>query len=365
MNILFLTTHLNTGGITSYLLTLSKGLIKKGHKVYIVSSGGNMVEMFEGNGARHLKLNIRTKSELSLKIYWNLGRVESFVHEKAIDVIHAQTRVTQVMGFFVARDTGVPCVSTCHGFFKTRLSRRLFPFWGKGVIAISPAVEEHLKKDFRVSPDKVSLVMNGLDVSDFVCKTEQEKKDGRESLGLPEGPLIGIIARLSDVKGHEVLIKAMYKIVQKILNARLLIVGQGKMEDALRQQVNELNLQNHVFFSESVNEPEKFLPLFDLFVMPSLQEGLGLSVMEAQAAGLPVVASRVGGIPSLVEDGRTGRLVKPGDADELAKAIISVSQDNFEATKMGLRAREFVIKNFSADEMVDKTIEVYNRAKQR
>jgi len=129
MNILFLTTHLNVGGITSYLLTLTKGLIKQGHGVFLASSSGEMLEAFQSLGVEHLKLNISTKSELDPRIYLALGRLRRFIKQKDIHVVHTQTRVTQVMGFCLGRITEIPYLSTCHGFFKPRLSRKIFPCW--------------------------------------------------------------------------------------------------------------------------------------------------------------------------------------------------------------------------------------------
>jgi glycosyltransferase involved in cell wall biosynthesis len=361
MNILFLTTHLNTGGITSYLVTLAKGLRKKGHGVFIASSGGDMVETFLGRGVVHLCLNIRTKSELDPKIYLALGPLSRFIKKNSIDVIHSQTRVTQVMGCFLSKMTGRPFISTCHGFFRPRIFRRMFPCWGKMVIAISPQVAEHLRKDFGVPQKNIVLISNGIDVEDFPLISAQEKMRRRERLNLPPGPVIGIIARLSDVKGHDVLLDAMPLVLKKIVNARLLIVGEGKMEEEIKKKIAAFGLSQNVFLYPTVNRTSEFLAMFDIFVMPSLQEGLGLSVMEAQAAALPVVASRVGGIPSLIEHGRTGLLVEPRDSAGLASALIQLLGNPPWAGQMGLRAREFIEHKFSAREMVEKTIYLYGR----
>ncbi|MDP2654865.1 MAG: glycosyltransferase family 4 protein [Candidatus Omnitrophota bacterium] len=358
MNILLTTTHVNTGGITSYLLTLSRGLVLKGHGVWLASSGGNQEADFAACGVRCLTENIRTKSELNPKIYLTAGKLRLVVREQNISVVHAHTRVTQVMAACLKKMTGTPFVSTCHGFFKPRLFRRLFPLWGDRVIAISPQVREHLAKDFRVAQDRIALVPNGIDVDSFVLP-EGRRREARAAWGLQDNQVIGIIARLSDVKGHDVLIKAMPAVLKKVPAAVLMIVGVGREEEVLRSRVKALGLEQKVRFHPSVNRTREFLTGFDVFVMPSLQEGLGLSVMEAQAAGLAVVASRVGGLPSLIEDGRTGRLVPPGDEAALAEAIAGLLQDPARAAAFGSAAREFIRKNFSAEQMVEKTLDVY------
>ncbi len=361
MNILFLTTHLDTGGITTYLYTITQGLLSRGHKVSIVSSGGNRQNDFSVLGAKLLCLNIRTKSELDPRIYLVLGTLTHFIHENNIDLLHAHTRITQVMGTILNRFTGKPFLSTCHGFFKGRLSRLIFPCWGQAVIAISRPVQEHLEHDFGVRKEKTFLIPNGVNVLEFPLTDEATRRQKRQQLGLDNAEVIGIIARLSEVKGHEVLISAMKDVVKEIPQAKLLIIGEGKTEESLKHLVHQFNLDQHVHFYPIVNKTAEMLSLLDVFVMPSLQEGLGLSVMEAQAAGLPVIASRVGGLPDLIEDGKTGILVEPKDEIGLAQAVIGLLKDKARAKEIGLKAQQFIIRELSADKMVLKTLNVYEQ----
>ncbi|HOW34938.1 MAG TPA: glycosyltransferase family 4 protein [Candidatus Omnitrophota bacterium] len=361
MNILVLANHLNTGGITSYLFTLAKGLKRIGHNVSVATSGGNRVEELEGLGFKHFTVDIRTKSEISPKIYLSLPRLNRFIREENIDILHTHTRVTQVAAAFLSRSSRRPFVTTCHGFFKPRLSRKMFPCWGQGIIAISEPVRKHLMNDFGVDGRKISLVHNGIDLADFPIVDDAEKLRMRREFGISQGPVIGIIARLSDVKGHSILISAMKKIISKIPSALLLIVGEGKMEGALKGQVNDLGLTEQIRFYPIVNKTAAMLSLMDVFVMPSLQEGLGLSVMEAQAMNLPVVGSRVGGIPSLIEENKTGILVSPGNVDELEQGIMRLLSDLPKAKELGRNARQFIERNFSAEEMAVKTADFYKR----
>ena len=359
MNILILTTHFNTGGITSYILTLTKGLQEKGHKVYVTTSGGNLVEELLTTGAEHREVNIRTKSELNPKIYFALISLCQLIKEKNIDIVHTHTRITQVMGTLLSKITKKSHVTTCHGFFKRRLARRIFPCWGDCAIAISEAVQNHLINDFGVDTKKVFLIHSGLDLTKFEPVSEEVKKQKRREFNLNDGPVIGIIARLSDIKGHDILILAMKRVVEKIPNANLLIVGEGKFEDYLKKMVHDFHLKNNVRFYPVVNRTAEILSLLDIFVMPSLQEGLGLAVMEAQAMGLPVIASRVGGIPRLIKDGETGLLVVPQDVIGLSEAILFFLNDKTKAQQIGENARKFIHNEFSADKMVEKTLQVY------
>ena len=359
MKVLFLTTHLNAGGITSYLYTLSKGLVARGDEVCILSSGGNNVGQFTSMGVQHFSFDIKTKSELSPKLYFSLKPIVNIIKKHGIDILHAQTRVTQVMGTLLQRKCSLPYVSTCHGFFKPKLSRKMFPCWGDKVIAISPAVKDHLIEDFSVCADEIALVKNGIELNNFPLVKEQARAEGRKQKDITGSLVVGIIARLSDVKGHEVLIDAMAEVFREVPDATLIIVGEGKMEAALKERVASLGCEKQVRFFPTVNQTYEFLSLFDLFVMPSLQEGLGLSVMEAQAAGLPVIASKVGGLPSLIDDQKTGVLVEPQDRAGLTQAILELSSQKDKAKQMGLQARDFINQECSAGKMSEQTSEVY------
>lgn len=358
MRVLFLANHFNTGGISSYLLTLSRGLMAQGHEVFALTSGGNLVEKFESAGGKHFDFGFRVKSDGDPRIYFSLPHAKTFARLK-IDIIHSNTRATQVMGCSYSRRLGVPYVSTCHGFFKPKLFRRLFPCWGKRVIAISGPVKEHLVRDFHVDPFKVELIPNGIDLAEFSIPTQEAKEAKRRQHNISGGPVVGIIARLSDVKGHVHLIRAFKDVLRKFPLAKLLIVGEGPEEEKLRRSVSELQLSSSVVFFKIIDRTAEVLPLFDIFVMPSLQEGLGLSVMEAQAMGLPVVASRVGGLPDLIENNHTGVLVEPQDPQALAQAIISVLENPVKSWNMGRSARIFIEHHYSAPQMTQRTSELY------
>lgn len=118
MNILYLTNHLNVGGITSYVLTLAKGIKQKGHNVYIASSGGEVLSRFIEEGIIYLPIPIKTKSEISPKILVSMFKLSEAVRENRIDIVHSHSRTTQVLGCLLSRKTGAKHISTCHGFFK-------------------------------------------------------------------------------------------------------------------------------------------------------------------------------------------------------------------------------------------------------
>lgn len=361
MTIMLLAKHVNTGGITSYLLTLTKGLSREGHKVIVCSSGGNCVDLFKSQGVEHISVfGLGVKSVLNPLMWTAVPHLKSIIKMNNVDIIHVNTRVTQTLAFLINRSTDTPFVSTCHGFFKPHFWRKRFQFWGNRVIAISSPVKKHLLNDFNILPESVVLIPNGIDIERFYPTEESRVKEVRDQWNLLHVPVIGIVARLSAVKGHEFLIKAMQLVHRKHPSAKCIIAGEGELEQKLKKQVHQLGLEDSVQFYKVVNNAQELLPLFDIFVLPSLNEGLGLSVMEAQASGLPVIVSNVGGLPDIVKDGETGILVSTGNITGLAKAISLLLDDEVYAKTLGNNARKFINEHFSSDKMVKETLKVYN-----
>ncbi len=362
MKILLLTTHLNIGGIGCYTLSLAKSLKKRGHSILVVSSGGDLVGELNREEIVHLKIDINTKSELSPKVFLAVIRLRSIVKRQEIELIHAQSRVTQVVTAAVARGSRVSFVSTCHGFFKPRWGRKVFGCWGDKVIAISEAVREHLVNDLRVKKGSVALVHNGVDIEKFSrFYSEEEKERFRAEAGLGNGLIVGIIARLSPVKGHKYLLAAMREVVNLKPDVQLLIVGEGPCQKELLSQTQLLGLKNNVVFLDATFDTTKLLSVMDIFALPSLQEGLGLSIMEAQAAGIPVVASNVGGIYTIIKDDQSGLLLPPGDSASLAEAILKLMDNPGRAKEMGEKGREVIRERFSLDKMARDIEGVYKQ----
>jgi glycosyltransferase involved in cell wall biosynthesis len=312
----------------------------------------------------YIPIPIDTKKEVSPKILRCLFRLSGLIKKYNIDLVHSHTRTTQVLGALLNKFTAVSHVSTCHGFFKPRLFRKIFPCWGEKVIAISESVKEHLIEDFHVRESDIRVIHNGIDVEKFspaggFAFGEKIKTEIKNNLGLSDGPTIGIVARLSDVKGHIYLIRAMELVLKQFPHAQLLIIGEGKMKGELVGLTKRLGIQENIFFIPEVSDTKEVLSIMDIFVMPSLKEGLGLALMEAMASGLAVIGSDVGGIKSLIQDGSNGLLVKPADINGLAQKILELLQDQRKREALGKAAKLFIQQNFSHERMVLETERVY------
>ena len=356
---MILANHFNAGGISSYILNLGQGLAARAHKVYVASGGGGWLPRLKRYNLEHIYLPLRTKSIMSPKLFFACVALCRILKEKKIDIIHSQTRISSVLALWVSRRTSIPFVYTAHGFLNPRWTRRIFPCWGKLVIAISQPVREHLLRNFGLSEERIRLVHNGIDIKRNQKPVTSNQNEIKKRYGLKDGPLVGIIARLSEVKGHKYLLIAMKKVIAEIPQAQLLIVGEGSLKKDLQGLAEQLEIIQSIYFIPAVSDTVEPLSIMDVFVMPSLEEGLGLSIMEAMFAGVPVAATAAGGITTLVKDNQTGILVKPADAHNLALAIIELIKNKEKARSLSSSARDLIVREFSLEKMARETEKVY------
>jgi glycosyltransferase involved in cell wall biosynthesis len=209
-------------------------------------------------------------------------------------------------------------------------------------------------------PNKVEVVHNGIIIKDYGSSGRDASagdpyysiKRGREN-----SPVVLTVARLDEQKGHANLLKA----AAEIPGALFVFAGDGPERAGLEKQVEELRLSDRVIFLGQRNDVRELLRGCDLFVLPSLFEGLPLSVMEAMAAGKPVIASDIGGVNELVRNGETGYLVPPGDTHALARGINSLIADPALSRKMAIAGKALVEKEFSSESMVAGVTDIYKR----
>ncbi len=200
-----------------------------------------------------------------------------------------------------------------------------------------------------VPPHKVSILYNCIDPAPFATDKTAQRTQIRQEFGIPPAaPLIGVVGRLHPQKGLPHLLNALPHTRQQLPETRLLIVGDGELQDELSAQAQKLGLSDVIIFTGARSDIPDILAALDLFVLPSLWEGLPLAVLEAMAAGLPVVATAVGGVPELVTDGETGRLVPPGDTVALAQAIIAILSQPSQSQMMGAAGQARAASDFNA-----------------
>lgn len=363
MKILYITTHLNKGGITRYLFSLAVGLKQNGHTIIIASSGGELQEEFIKNGLRCISIPIRTKKEISPKAIISYFILKKMISKEPVDIIHAHTRVTQVLAFFLAKKFNAPLVTTCHGFFKPRWHRRAFPCWGDKTIAISSQVKDHLINDFRMKEEDIYLIHNGIELNKSRSYSLEELERLKNRMSISKGcVVVGTVARFSTVKGLDYFIKAMPYVLKENKDTVFLLIGYGPEEKNLKMIAKDLGVEDKIIFFKPSEDSYEYIPVIDIFVMPSIQEGLGISILEAQANKIPVIASNVGGIPDIIEDNVTGILFEPKNELAMSRAILRLIKDKDLALRIKNRAYEKIVKDFSLERMVLETENVYRDA---
>lgn len=297
------------------------------------------------------------------------------IREKST-IVHTHTYKAGILGCWAAKLAGVPIiVHTPHGhvFYGhfSPVATRCFMIIEKitaSIIDRMVTLSEGERKDyiaFSVSkPDKMVTIHSGVDVTRFM-KARVNIKDKKKSLGLnTKGLVVGTIGWLLPIKGPLYLLTAMEVIWQSHPEIQLVYVGKGELEQELRAEAFRMGVSDRVTFLGWRDDIPEIMQVLDIFVLPSLNEGMGRVLVEAMAAGKPIVASNVGGIPDLVKDGQNGFLVKPGDVNGLSFAIEKLVDDKKMREELGKKGRAMA-GNYSVEKMVEKIDALYSSLYQR
>ncbi|HEX9780861.1 MAG TPA: glycosyltransferase [bacterium] len=300
-----------------------------------------------------------------------LCELRRLMREGEYALVHTHNSKAGFLGRLAARLAGVPAVvHTIHGYafhdqeppWRRALFRtleRLAAGWCDRLVAISePLVEWTVAA--RIAPrTKLVKIYSGIDLEAFRAPVDAAAV--RRSLGLPpDAFVVGEVAKLWAGKGHDVLLRAAAALARAVPSLRVLLVGEGSLRAELERVAEELGIRDRVVFAGFREDIPALTRAMDVAVLPSLFEGMGRAVLEAQAAGRPVVASRVGGVPELIEDGRTGLLVPPGDAGALERALEALANDAGQRARLGATAQQSVDARFSAERMVSQLVDLYN-----
>ncbi len=364
IKVLLMTTHLDTGGIPVYVVELALGLKRLGHQPVVVSDGGWMQKRLFEAGIPYYPVPCRTSSELNPKLWFVVfPRLLKILFRERPVLLHAHTRIMQVLARGLNLLTRIPTVTTCHGLYRFRVGRRLFRCWGRTVMAISEPSMERLVDQYKLAPPhQAALVVNGVDVKRFMAPVPPEAVEiFRQANGLWGDPVIGGIARLSPVKGLDLLLKAVPSLIQRYPQLQVLLVGDGPSREDLIRLAYHLGLEKRVILSHPLEDTRVALSAMKVFVAPALEEGFGLSIVEAMAAGVPVVASNVGGPASIIESGKSGILVPPADSEAIGKAVDALLGDPAKRDEMRRAGRERALKDFDIKRVVQEVEAVYLR----
>ncbi|HMH50159.1 MAG TPA: glycosyltransferase [Candidatus Acidoferrum sp.] len=315
-------------------------------------------------GVRLDTLDVEAESFLHVG---RLRRLAAFMRRIRPDVVNPHLFRTTAVAAPLARAIGIGrVVETYHGreawrqgalrgrFLVDRTIARLVT----RVIAVSRGAADFLIHGKGYPAHKVVVVPNGRDLTRFTPGAHREAV--RKELGLDrDAPVVGVVGRLETQKGHVYLLDAWPEVVRAHPDARLLVVGEGSLHEALRRQARDAHVADSVIFTGFRSDVPRILDASDVLALPSLHEGMPLTVIEAAAAGRPVVATAVDGTPEVVRDGETGYLVPPADPAALSRALLAVLGDPDAAARMGREAHRWAHERFDVEAHVEATARVY------
>ncbi|MDP2604871.1 MAG: glycosyltransferase family 4 protein [Deltaproteobacteria bacterium] len=343
LKILHIDPERNWGGGEAQVLGLLTYLCQKGHRNDLLTHpGGRLFEQTAPLGVKRLSLVAR--NDLDLRPVPALRRL---IRSEKYDIVHFHTKRAHSLSLWLPRGPQCPkyVVTRRMDYPETKswYTRYLYNRRVDGVVAISRVILE-LLVDAGVEAGRIRLIHSGIDPERFVrCAAAEAVTEGEA--------VVGIVAALELRKGHRYLLEAAARLKGRGHRIRYLIAGDGPARRELDERVKALSLVDEVRFCGFVSDAPAFLSQIDIFVLPSLYEGLGVAVLEAMAAGKPVIASRVGGLPELVADGETGLLVAPKNVEGLVAAIARLADDKSLAREMGRKGAARARASFSLENM--------------
>jgi len=289
--------------------------------------------------------------------------IQRLVRARGIDLMHTHGYKADIYGYLAARSEDTPLVATCHNWLAGGAALAAYNFLDRmalkrfdAVCAVSPAIAQELVS-LGLHRERVTVIPNGIDVTAFdatpIARHEPAQGEARQ--------VVGIVARLDLQKGFDYLLRAVASLRGSFPALRLLIVGEGPDREAIEQMVRRYDLGEVVTMAGQQTDMPAAYASMDIFVLPSLNEGLPMTLLEAMAAGKPIIATRVGAIATVIADQETGLLIAPADGAGLTHALRQLLADSGLRRRLGRNGRAKVAQNFTAGAMVQKYRDVYKQ----
>lgn len=361
--------HSQGGGQITYVCSLSRGLIQHGHEVYVL--------------CRPKSVFVEKSSEFGYPVidqfHFRGGlRIAKWIHDirkiKQLLTIH-QPDIIHVNGSADHWSCAIANELLNHRFCLVRTRHNTYPLRNHPLnrwlylnctdfyVSVCDMVRDTLIHNNHFPPERILTIHNGVDTDQFI-ENSTLRTQARLEFGFRETDVVcGISARLSPAKGHIYLLQALSLLKERCPELKILILGRGALEFELKTQAKSLGIEDRVTFAGYRSDIAYCTQAFDIAVLPSIDcDTSSFSLKEAMAEGKPVIASDYGGLPEIVNDGVEGKIVPAGNAEMLAKAIEELAKNPQLRKEMGERARQRVLKEFSIDHFVSKTIEAYYKA---
>lgn len=358
-----------TGGNIVALRIMEEVLKKGGEAVVNSASEGKFTEILRTRGLK--VYNIDTRRSFRFDNAIKLARI---IKKENINLVHSHGPLgVTILSRLAGRLAAVPVINHAHlpdnintnsfaKYYHLLLNWLTSRFFCAKIIAVSESIRMEIARQGAVA-NKISVVYNGIDLDGRSPKKNFIKI--REEFGLKQNQwVIAEVARICESKGQHILIKAAQRVIKEKPNTVFMIIGEdlermGEYKKELEVLAGELGIRQNIIFTGYRQDIADLMNTFDIFVLPSLEEGLPVAILEAMAAMKAVIATSVGGNPEIVIDGSTGTLVEPQSPDKLAKAIIYHLENPEISKRMGEQGYDRVKKNFSLSQMLDKVMRIY------
>lgn len=359
LNILYMLPELTVGGVETHVMALSAGMTRMGHKVTVISNGGALVERLKDAGVEHITLPIHRKSPVTVSE--TARRVKKIIQERGIDVVHAHSRVPAWVARIALRKTRIAFVITAHGQYAPHIGSRVMAS-GDRIICVSKGILEHMADKLGADRSRMDVIYNGIDIEEAVREIEniRSPRETRKELGIPEGAhVIGSIGRLTATKGLRFFVDAFKQVRDVKPGAKALLVGDGPMRKELADRAAELGIADDLLFTGVRTDIYDLLGIMDVYVVSSLYEGFPMGCLEAMSSKVPIVATRVGGIPEMLEHERTALLAEPKAPQALSAEIIRIIDRPELVKELTEAGFQDVVRKFSEKKMLQNILQVY------
>jgi len=334
----------------AFLLPQIKLLQAAGHEVAVVVPSGRAWGLMAASEG----LKVYAWTTFGKLDPGNLLRLVKRFRAQKPDIVDTHHTTSGMYSAWAGKLTGTPIVSTVHA------TNNGFCFrWSTALIAVSDGVRDHLiKQGFPAK--RIYTVRNGVDTDWFSPKREED--DFRKQLGLAEGAkVLAVIGRLTERKGHEVLVQALPRLVERGLDAHIAIAGEGPLAEQLKSQATQLGMGARLHLLGQISDVRPLLWAADLYAMPSLHgEGLSKALLQAMACGTPIVATDIAGVTEALTSGEDSLLVAPGQVADLAEALADLLEHPDRARTLATSARERVVAEFSSARVARELEAVYD-----
>lgn len=313
--------------------------------------------------ARRLGLAVETFTCRGRMDWGTVREIRNAIRARGIDLVHTHGYKSNLYGYAAVRPLGLPILATCHNWTRQSASLRVYALLDRmvlrrfsQVVAVSDAVRGSLC-EAGLHAERIATIDNGVDLQRFSCGSPSFAQE----IGKGTQLVVGMVGRLVPQKGPEHLLRAAHELLPRFPESLFVFVGDGPARPGLEQLASELGIARHVIFAGQRNDLPNVYAAMDVFALPSLNEGMPMTILEALAAKKAVVATRVGAIPRLILPERTGLLVEPGDANGLRDALARLLADQTLRGKLAEAGHAWVCQNFSAQAMSRKYLDLYRR----